>query len=1112
MNAIRLIHCPVVVCLCLFALHAAAQTPHLLRNSIPPPTGAQISVQLGFSVAVDGGYTVVGAPFDDTQVNDSGLVKVFDSASGALLYVLPNPTPAGNDQFGYSVAVSGNRVVVGARRDDALATDAGAVYVFDLASATPTVPATTLNNPTATADDFFGHSVAISGSRVVVGSPFDDTGASAAGRAYVYDLGTATPSVPLHTLNNPGPAAADQFGWSVAISGTRVVVGAFADDTGAVDAGSAYVYSISSGTPTVPVNTLNNPGPAVNDQFGAAVAISGTRVVVGASLDDTGASDSGSTYVYDVAGGTPTVPVATLNNPAPAAADRFGWSVAISGTRVVTGAYLDDAGAINAGSAYYYDIAGATPLVPVLTLNNPAPAGDDQFGQSVAITGTRIVVGADLDDTLAFNAGSAYAFDVTSGTPTVPAATLNSPSPSFGDQFGRLVSLSGTRLAVSGLTGSVWVHDLAGANPSVPAFTLNNPVLAGTDGFGNSIAISGTLVVVGASQNNTGAAGSGIVYVYDLSSGTPAVPAFTLVNPAPAASDNFGFSVAVSGPRIVVGANLDNAGATDAGSAYVFDVSSGTPTVPVATLPNPGPAVNDQFGYSVAISGTRVAVGSHLDDTGATDAGSAYVFDIAGGTPTVPVATLNNPAPLLSDNFGNSVAISGTRVVVGASLDNAGATDSGSAYVYDVSSGTPTVPVATLANPGPTVNDQFGNSVAISGTRIVVGANGDDTGATDSGTTYVYDLASTTPTVPIFTLNNPGPATTDRFGSWVAVDVTTIAIGAPLDDTIIADKGAVYVFSPTDTGTVAPVLTAPASSTLFTSAVSVAFSLPEAAGPGTVKLTFTGPATRELTLASSQESIGAHGFSFSSLTPLAAPEVAAGTAIPDGIYTVTLSCRDAALNPAASSLASTGVVIDTTAPTVAAPVGGFAPLALVAPAPLPSYIGQAVTFDALGVTGVSQVPAPGTATTAGPNNVTLLGTDAAGHTGSLSFNVQGLTFSQDADSDGLNDASELQMAALGFNWQLAQPALVSALFSNANGAGLFTPAQVGTLNAGVSLISRNQATGQFTVRIGLEKSTNLSTFSLLPMTAPQTTINGSGELEFTFGTPDNAAFFRLETR
>ena len=104
-----------------------------------------------------------------------------------------------------------------------------------------------------------------------------------------------------------------------------MIVGAYTDDTGASNAGSAYVYDLSSNTPTVPIVTLNNPTPAVDDFFALSVAISGTRVVIGASNDDTGASEAGSVYVYDLSSATPTVPTATLSNPAPAAGDKFGW-------------------------------------------------------------------------------------------------------------------------------------------------------------------------------------------------------------------------------------------------------------------------------------------------------------------------------------------------------------------------------------------------------------------------------------------------------------------------------------------------------------------------------------------------------------------------------------------------------------------------------------------------------------------------------------------------------------------------------------------------------------------------------------------------------------------
>ena len=130
-----------------------------------------------------------------------------------------------------------------------------------------------------------------------------------------------------------------------------------------------------------------------------------------------------------------------------------------------------------------------------------------------------------------------------------------------------------------------------------------------------------------------------------------------------------------------------------------------------------------------------------------------------------------------------------------------------------------------------------------------------------------------------------------------------------------------------------------------------------------------------------------------------------------------------------------------------------------------------------------------------------------------------LTFTDDTDGDGLSDASELQMAALGYDWQVNQAALVSTLFSNLSGAlpklnasGYYSTAQVQALNVGMPLIQRNPTTGQFTLTIGVEKSTDLSTFNPFPLTAPETIINGTGKLEFRFTVPDNAAFFRLQSQ
>lgn len=122
-----------------------------------------------------------------------------------------------------------------------------------------------------------------------------------------------------------------------------------------------------------------------------------------------------------------------------------------------------------------------------------------------------------------------------------------------------------------------------------------------------------------------------------------------------------------------------------------------------------------------------------------------------------------------------------------------------------------------------------------------------------------------------------------------------------------------------------------------------------------------------------------------------------------------------------------------------------------------------------------------------------------------------LSVNQDTDGDGLNDSAEYQLRALGFDWQASQPQLVATLQNGANAAGLYTPSQVQALYVGTPLVQRNAATGQFTLRFGLRKSINLQNFVAFPFVPGQTSINGSGEVEFVFGVPDNAAFFQLRT-
>lgn len=183
----------------------------------------------------------------------------------------------------------------------------------------------------------------------------------------------------------------------------------------------------------------------------------------------------------------------------------------------------------------------------------------------------------------------------------------------------------------------------------------------------------------------------------------------------------------------------------------------------------------------------------------------------------MPWATLTNPAPAMFSYFGTAVAISGTRVVSGAS-------GAGKAYVYDMASATPAIPVATLSEPGPMVYAGFGSAVSICGDRVVVGAPWTEARAVGAGRVYVFDLASPMTAQPVGILSNPSPSRYDWFGSALATDGSTIVAGAYGDDTVARDRGAAYVFGLPPALRIVPAL--PGSVTLsWTPATSSGFGL-----------------------------------------------------------------------------------------------------------------------------------------------------------------------------------------------------------------------------------------------------------------------------------------------
>ena len=127
----------------------------------------------------------------------------------------------------------------------------------------------------------------------------------------------------------------------------------------------------------------------------------------------------------------------------------------------------------------------------------------------------------------------------------------------------------------------------------------------------------------------------------------------------------------------------------------------------------------------------------------------------------------------------------------------------------------------------------------------------------------------------------------------------------------------------------------------------------------------------------------------------------------------------------------------------------------------------------------------------------------------ITLTGQALSVADDTDRDGINDVAELQMEAMGFDWQVNDEELVLILQAGANATGLFSGNQFESMNSGVPLLQKNPATDQFRLTIAIEKSVNLNHFNLFPIESINTAISGTGGFVFEFDSPEPSAFFRL---
>jgi len=363
----------------------------------------------GGSVGIADGVIIVGAIGNDDNGVGSGSAYLFNAATRTQIAKLLPSDGAANNQFGISVAIGSGVAVVGARGHNHSGVNSGSVYLFN---ATTGVQINELLPSDGVSNGYFGNSVAIEGTTVVVGAPWDDDLGADSGSVYLFNSITG---VQTNKLNAGDGVVSDWFGHSVAIGGGIIAVGSPKDDDAGDQSGSVYLFDESTGLQTFKL-TANDA--TMGDNFGVSLSISNGVLAVGAELDNHSGVNSGSVYLFNATTG---VQITKLLPSDGVTDDNFGASVAISPDYVLVGAPLADVpvGVGNMEGAVYLFNTNTYTRIAKLTASD-GEAGDN-LGRSVAIDGTLAVLGCPVgDDSITLNAGSAYPFDLAPPSNAVP--------------------------------------------------------------------------------------------------------------------------------------------------------------------------------------------------------------------------------------------------------------------------------------------------------------------------------------------------------------------------------------------------------------------------------------------------------------------------------------------------------------------------------------------------------------------------------------------------------------------------------------------------------------------------------------------------------------------
>ncbi|MFT7823664.1 MAG: hypothetical protein ABXS92_02770 [Sulfurimonas sp.] len=742
------------------------------------------------------------------SVNEVGKIIASDSAS--------------HDQFGTSVAIDGDFIVIGAVGENEKGSRAGAAYLYQKDANGNIVELAKIMASDGEYHDQFGMSVAISGDLIAVGVPYKD---SSHGAVYIFQKDINGNVIQLQKLTASDGRNGDWFGCSVSINGNTIVAGAPLNDEKGEDTGAVYLFQKdTNGSVNERVKLMASDAKA-NSHFGTTVDISDTLIGISAPYkNENGIDGAGAVYLFpkdmnhDIEGWGKVTAYDIKSN------SMFGKSLAVGKAYIVAGSqssiYLFDSTpmdkvyiygpenimvdfpeektgnlyTINAASpnsslnytldgvdsAYFLMSENNLTLPMALDFENPQDDSMDNTYQTEIIledeTGNQAMMHVDVnifdmvvkekakltasDEISFFNFGSSLAID--NNLIVIGAAEYNA-----GAAYLYQKNIDGSLNELGKMTASDGTEN---------------------DQFGASVAVSGNLIVVGAPYEDEKGVRAGAVYLYQKDTDGNIIELAKIMASDGRYFDQFGTSVAISGNFILAGAPMEDEQGR-AGAVYLFQIEDNGS---VRQLEKITVASGSSFGRSLSASGDFFVVSSPNEDS---VNGAVYLFqkDINGNVSQLQRVTASDS--LWGEKFGYSVSISGDLFIVGAPYKKIGEKENeGAAYLFQKDINGNVSQLGKLTALDGESYDHFGTSVAVSGDFLVVGSPYENEKGSGAGSAYFFQKDIYGNVVKKGKLTASDTEEGDNFGMEVAISKDLIIVDAPHEDEKSPDAGAVYLY------------------------------------------------------------------------------------------------------------------------------------------------------------------------------------------------------------------------------------------------------------------------------------------------------------------------------